>query len=178
MSSKKNVSTLQIIRIMHVIAWVVFIGLLIKAGAILFVYVMSLIKPEVSSDLYQGLDMSALRQYDLWHYSLIVSFIVALPLMKAQAMFYFITILGKVDLQFPFKMELVRLLEKLSQLLLGIWLVGILDSMYTKWLRKFIDEVPASWNGSEFIFIAGIVFVISQIYKRGVEIQTENDLTV
>jgi hypothetical protein len=30
----------------------------------------------------------------------------------------------------------------------------------------------------EFLFLAGIVFVIAQIFKRGIEIQTENELTV
>ncbi|MBN2635649.1 MAG: DUF2975 domain-containing protein [Prolixibacteraceae bacterium] len=35
-----------------------------------------------------------------------------------------------------------------------------------------------SWNTGPFLFMAGLVFVISQIFKRGVEIQSENDLTV
>lgn len=31
---------------------------------------------------------------------------------------------------------------------------------------------------AEFVFMAGVVFVMSQIFKKGVEIQTENELTV
>jgi hypothetical protein len=31
---------------------------------------------------------------------------------------------------------------------------------------------------NEFIFMAGVVFIMSQAFKRGVEIQSDNDLTI
>jgi hypothetical protein len=53
-----------------------------------------------------------------------------------------------------------------------------ISSAHSGWLseisgKQFGNEVPR-----DFIFIAGLVFIISQIFKRGVEIQSENELTV
>ena len=39
-------------------------------------------------------------------------------------------------------------------------------------------ELHGNWISGEFIFMVGLVFIISQVFKRGVEIQAENDLTV
>jgi hypothetical protein len=33
-------------------------------------------------------------------------------------------------------------------------------------------------DGKDFIFMAAVVYIIAVIFKRGVELQTENDLTV
>ncbi len=33
-------------------------------------------------------------------------------------------------------------------------------------------------GSSEFLFMAGIIFIIALIFKRGVEIQSENELTI
>jgi len=31
---------------------------------------------------------------------------------------------------------------------------------------------------SDFIFLAGVIFIFAQIIKRGIEIQSENNLTI
>lgn len=43
--------------------------------------------------------------------------------------------------------------------------------------RTGIDLVN-HFNHGEYFFMAGIVYIISQIFKRGVELQEENELTV
>jgi hypothetical protein len=44
-----------------------------------------------------------------------------------------------------------------------------------------VQDFHISWigeNAGEFLFMAGLVFIISPIFKRGVELQSENELTV
>jgi hypothetical protein len=33
------------------------------------------------------------------------------------------------------------------------------------------------YGGSEFVFFGGVIFVISPVFKKGTEIQSENELT-
>ena len=54
--------TESILTTMNVLTWVVFIGLLIHAGAIIVSYFISIINPEGAKNLYLGLDLFSLRQ--------------------------------------------------------------------------------------------------------------------
>ena len=44
------------------------------------------------------------------------------------------------------------------------------------------DALPFSYDlGSQnlqFFLLAGVIYVVGQVYKRGVELQSENDLTI
>ena len=78
----------------------------------------------------------------------------------------------------PFKIEVAWILEKVSYVLLGIWLLDTLSNVHSSWVLKQTGVLPGDWDAGEFLFMAGLVFIISQVFKRGVEIQAENDLTV
>ena len=78
----------------------------------------------------------------------------------------------------PFERVTVVRLEKISYLFLGMWLLGIAGNGYTKWLAKSVGEWAGPFVTGESLFVAGIVFIVSQVFKRGVEIQSENELTV
>jgi hypothetical protein len=54
----------------------------------------------------------------------------------------------------------------------------MLSNGYTASLFKLTGELFGTYITGEFVFMAGLIFVISQIFRRGVEIQSENDLTV
>ena len=178
MEIKAKTRTEQILTVMHILAWVAFIGFLIEAGAILVSYGVSCVNPEAANNLYKGLNLYNLRQFNFWHYTLSVSFMVALSCMKAFVSFLAIKTLSKVNLVNPFKIEVALILERISYVLFGTWLVAMLKSAHTSWLVKITGELHGSWASGEFIFMAALVFIISQIFKRGVEIQSENDLTI
>jgi hypothetical protein len=178
MEIKAKTRTQQILTIMHILAWVAFVGYMIEAGAILVSYTVSLIDHEAAKDLYKGMNLYNLRQFNFWSYTGSVSFMVALSLMKAYVSWLVIKILSKVNLVNLFTMEVAKKLEKISHLLLEIWIVSMLSNAHTGWLLKTTGELHGEWVNGEFIFMAGLVFVIAQVFKRGVEIQSENELTV
>ena len=71
----------------------------------------------------------------------------------------------------------------LSYLALGIGLFSLYGFKYTVWLTsqgvKLADLQALRIAGADvWLFMAIILFVIVQIIKRGIEIQTENDLTI
>jgi hypothetical protein len=64
--------------------------------------------------------------------------------------------------------------------LLGVWIVS---SIFWKTYIHYLSEatgikLPTNNTGDEYLFMAGMIYIISQVFKRGIEIQEENNLTV
>ncbi|HYC83720.1 MAG TPA: DUF2975 domain-containing protein [Chryseosolibacter sp.] len=178
MKTRLKTPTTQILAIMRVLAWVVFFGLVIKSGAIAISYAVSCVNPQAAKTLYKGLDMYELQQFNFWHYTLAVAYVIAVPVLQAWMSFLVIKTLSKVNLTNPFKIQVAGLLEKISYTLALIWVVSVGSAVHAYALRKVSDVALRAEILGEFLFFAGLVFIISQVFKRGVEIQSENDLTV
>ncbi len=89
----------------------------------------------------------------------------------------------KVDLSHPFNKEMGRFIFNASYLALGIGFFSHWGIKYTEWLVKQGVRMPGSHSlhldGADvWLFMGVTLFVIAQIFKRGIEIQTENELTV
>ena len=168
--------TEQILAVMNVLAWVVFIGVMIKAGAILVSYGVSIWNPAGAKNLYERLNLESLRQFNFWHYTAMVSMLVVLEILKAYTAFLVIKVLSKIKLSNPFTGEVSEVLEKISHFIFAIWILTMVYNAQVKWLSKSIDGLE--YHSGEFILLAGVLFVFSQIFKKGVEIQSENDLTI
>ena len=178
MSTVPKSRTQQILSIMLVLSWIVTIGLLIEAGAILFSYTVSLFNPEASKNLYKGLDLYELRQANAWQFHSLVSFIAVIACMKAWVAYLVTRTLSKIKMVNPFKMDVALDLESVSYYLFSIWLIAMIYNGYLDWLSKHSIAPQAELMPQDFIFMVGLVYLVSQIFKRGVEIQNENELTV
>ncbi|HEY9048519.1 MAG TPA: DUF2975 domain-containing protein [Ohtaekwangia sp.] len=178
MKTANKTRTEQILQIMLVLAWIAFIGLMIEAGAVIFSYGLSCINPDAAKNLYKRLDLYSLRQLSFHNYTLAVSFMIALSCMKAYISYLVIKVLTKVNLDNPFTTDVARKLETISYILLETWIVSVLYNAYSHWLLKRTGELAGGNVQGEFLFAAGLVFIIAQIFKRGVEIQAENELTI
>lgn len=178
MKNKAQTRTGQVLGVLNILAWLAFIGFTIEAGAILTSYAVSCINPEAAKNLYKGLDLYDLSQFNFWYYTLSVSFMVVLLILKALVSFQVVKTLSKFNLKNPFTSEVAGRLERVSYIALGTWVVTMLSNVYTGWILKISGKLHGNWLSGEFIFMVGLVFVIAQVFKRGVEIQSENDLTV
>ena len=78
----------------------------------------------------------------------------------------------------PFTTEVVSRLEKISYYAFGIWLVTMHYNAHTAWLMKKTGELNGNFISGEFILMVGLVYIFSQVFKRGVEIQSDNELTI
>lgn len=178
MEFKTQTRTQQILTVMKILSWVAFFLFAIEAGAILFSYIISVISPEAARDFYHGLNLYNLRQLNVWYFTNTVSFMVALSAMKSYISFLMIKILSGINLTSPFKTETVVRLEKISYVFFGMWLVAMISAGWAAWLMKLTGEMHGTYTSGESIFVAGLVFIVSQVFKRGVELQSENELTV
>jgi hypothetical protein len=180
MKIENQSGTELVFKIMHILVWGLFIGFAIEAGAMLTSYAVSCINPEAEKNLYKGLNLDNLRQFNFWHYTMTVSFLVALQVMKSLFCFQVIKTLSKIDLKNPFPKVVARRLEKIGYIAFGTWIVTMLmlSNEYTSLLMKITEKLHGNWLSGEFILMGGLVFIISQLVRHGVEIQSENDLTV
>lgn len=175
MNSKTN----QLLSLMKIVSWIVFIGLCIQTGAIIVTTVISLfINPEAAQDLYLGLDLSELHANHRMQYLYVISFIIGLSGLKAYLFYLVIRVFGKLNLSHPFSTQVVALITKISHVALGTGIVALIAAQYCRRLLHKGIAVEQDWGGSEFLFLAGIIFILALVFKRGTEIQTENELTV
>jgi len=166
-----------------IVIWSIFIGLSIKAGALLFTFTYSFLKPTVAQDLFEGLDLYGLMSQDIWHYIAVVSFMMVIVGQKAYMFFLMIRVFLKIDLIHPFSLEVSKLISKISHIAIEIGVTIIFASAYFKWLAKRGFDIPSVGTSYvtgafEFLLMGALIYAIAQVFKRGVEIQSENELTV
>ena len=169
--------TKRILKIMHILAWVAFIGLSIKAGAIMISYFVSLGNEEAAKDLYQGMDLFAYKQYSLTHYSIIVGYKVLQFSLQAYIAFLIIKLLSNLNIDRPFNANALKSMQTISYSLLWLWTLVVTHNIHVGILEANTG-LKAALLPSEFIYIAGIVYVFSLLFKRGLELQQENDLMI
>jgi len=175
--------TKQVLLILHIIAWIIFIGLCIKTGSILYSFFVSLaINSAGAKNLHLGLDLSDLYRFNTRHYVTIVMYIIFLSALKAYLFYLVIKIFLKINFVSPFSTEVSFLISKIGQVALGIGILTLVAVGYVAWLTKkgvtFPDLRQYLGGAGEFLLLGGIIFIIAQVFKRGIEIQSENELTV
>ena len=83
----------------------------------------------------------------------------------------------------PFSREVRDFIIRVSYLAFGTGLFTVWGVKYTEWLIakgvKMPDMLHLRLGGVDvWLFMGVILFVIAHIFKRGIEIQTENELTI
>jgi hypothetical protein len=178
MSKKNDV----ILKVLNVVSWVIFIGLCIEAGALIFNFILTLFKPIATYDIYKGLNLSEMYENKLAHFIGIMSFVVVLSILKAYLFYLVVKIFMKLNIVKPFNVEIAKLIEKISFEAFAIAIVSIIAHQYTKRLIQSgyeVSHVERYWDDTAaFLMMAAIIYVISQIFNKGIELQNENDLTV
>jgi len=169
--------TKRILKIMHVFAWIALIGLTIKAGAIIISYLVSLGNEGAAKDLYEGMNLIAYKQNSLVHYSIIVGYRVLQFSLQAYIAFLVVKLLSNLNINRPFNLNALKAMQAISYSLLLMWAIVVAHNVHVGVLEP-TTGIKATLVSSEFILMAGIVYVFSLLFKRGLELQSENDLTI
>ena len=167
-----------ILKVLNVFAWIAFIALMVKSGAVLFAYCYTIVKPNTAKDFYEHQNVYPLMQYNFWQYTTSIVLRAAIPAIQSYTAFLIIKVLSQIKLANPFTMEVARLLEKISFFILATWAIAVMYNSYATWLIKEYPGLPLTMASGDSIFLAGVVFLFAQIFRKGVEIQSENELTV
>jgi len=176
-----KLKTEKILMILKILALLAGIGFSIECGSQILSLAASFLNPEWAKRVYNvDLTIFSIREYSIRQYVYAMSIVIAISALKAIIWFLVYDLLQKFQLKSPFTMKVTEKLEKIAWLLLGIWVImSIIGKSYSHYLMKSTGiQLPVNHSGDEYFFVAGIVYIISQIFKRGIEIQEENELTV
>lgn len=171
-----------VFKALHVIAWVIFVGLCIEAGGLIVNFAFSIFKPEFVGNLYQKLDLSKMYQQSQWAFFGMYSFVLSIAVLKAVLFYIVIELLYKLDLTKPFSSFAATKISQISYYTFSIGLLSHIATQSAKNLQHHgyeIDQLSQFWVDSEaFILMAAVIYIIATIFKKGIELQSESDLTV
>lgn len=153
----------------------------ILCGSQLLQLIASFINPDWAKHTYEAdLNIFSIHEHNVGFYFLAMCLVISVSALKALVWYVVLALLSKLKLQTPFSMEVEKKLERIAYLLFGVWIVSsIFWKIYNYYLFTATGiQLPTNNIGDEYLFIACIMYIISQVFKRGIEIQEENDLTV
>jgi hypothetical protein len=178
-------STKQILKVLYIISWIIFVGICVEAGGFIVNAFFALRGPVDIKYLWHEVDLSALYQYDHGYFFVEMLFMSIVAVVKAWLFYLIIKILHdkKLNMSQPFNKEMGRFIFTVSYIALLIGLFSLWGVKYTEWLTLKGIKMPGiqclHFGGADvWLFMCVVLFVMAQIFKRGIEIQTENELTV
>jgi len=173
--------TKSILAVLKVLAIVGGIWYSIRCGSQLLTFVASFINLDWAKLTYDANPaMFSILEQSTTYYVFAMSLIIVTLALKALIWYIMYDLLLQLKLQTPFSIHTEKKLEQIAYLLFAVWLLGsVFRDIYMHYLAKDTGiQLPAGNNADEYLFIAGIVYIISQVFKRGIEMQEENQLTV
>jgi len=168
--------------ILHVISWLIFVGLSIEAGGLIVNFIFSVFKPEMVGNLYQKLDLSILYQQSEMVFYGMYAFVLFISILKAILFYVVIQLQFKLDLSKPFSCFVSNKISQISHYTFSIGILSYVARQIAKSLQLQgyeIDKLSQFWvDSSAYITMAAIIYIISVIFKKGIELQEENELTI
>lgn len=178
MSKTNNI----VFRGLYIVAWLIFVGLSIVAGGLIVNLFFTLYRPEFVQNLYQKLDLTQLYHESRLAFFGIYSSILTISVLKAYLFYIVIRLMHKMDLSKPFNSFVSGQILQISYYTLSIGVLSFIARQLVKNLMHYgfiPDNLNQFWVDSQaFILMGAVIYVIATIFKKGVEIQNENDLTV
>jgi Protein of unknown function (DUF2975) len=167
---------------LYTVAWLIFVGLCIEAGGLIVNFFFSLYKPDFIQNLYQKLDLTEMYKDSRLAFFGVYSFILSISILKACLFYAVIGLMHKMDLTKPFNTFVSKRIFLISYYTLSIGLLSYIARQVSKNLlhHGFVTNgINQFWEDSQgFILMGAVIYIIATIFKKGVDIQNENDLTV
>jgi Ni/Fe-hydrogenase subunit HybB-like protein len=167
---------------LYALAWLIFVGLSIEAGGLIVNFFFHLYNPSIVPNLYQKLDLIQMYKESKLAFFGTYSFILIISISKACLFYIVINLMHKMDRIKPFNNFVSIQISLISYFTLSIGLLSYIARHLVNNLTHhgFVpDNINQFWVDSEaFILMGAVIYIIATIFKKGVDIQNENDLTV
>jgi hypothetical protein len=174
-----STATLRTWQILKGITPVIFFALCTKTGTLLISIGISIFRhPTAASNLYMGLDLSALMAYDRMHYGIIAALLLLVTGLKAWMAFDAWRIFSTLDMELPFSPAIHRLIRRIGVVALATGVLAVIAEKFSNGLIRHEVSIPISWAAEETLLFAAILIVISHVFRRGIELQEEQKLTI
>lgn len=182
-----RITSKQILGVLHVFSWIIFAGLCVEAGGVLVnTAITACINPAGVRNFWQGREfLTALLQWDYGYFLVITGLMIIVAVLKSLLFYQIIKLFTekKMALSQPFNSVLVRGMSLCCWMALGIGLFAHAGQEYVRWLTPMVGTEAAleamHLDGADvWLFMAVVLMLITQVIKRGVAMQAENELTI
>lgn len=171
---------------LNVISWIIFVGLCIEAAGFITNTVATLmLSPTGASKFWKDIDISVVYNFNESIYITLATLISIVMLLKV-ILFYKISMIfhdKHLNLSKVFNESLRRFIVIAAYLALGIgffaaWGSGVVKDIKNEGI-SLADLTDLTIAGADVWFFMGIILlIIGFIFKKGIELQTENELTI
>jgi|GEM_PF-1054211 len=174
----------------HILIWIVFIGLCIKTGTLIFNLILNLffetgissitIDPRRLTEIEVDMQLNpqSLLEFGKGHYYARALLILLFLIIQTYIAYLAVKIFRKLRLEKPFCGSVTWLIKQMSYVALGAGVLAIAAEGYTEWIILQGVKLTNNWNGGSFLLLAGLIFILAEVFRRGTELQNENELTV
>ena len=177
-----------VFKVQNVLSWIIFIGLCVESGSLIVNAINSILfNPIAASRFLNGVNLYDLYKFNQSHFITFVSLLIIVSVLKS-ILFYLIVSLfhkKKLNLTSPFNEVLGQYIFKLAYVVLGIGIFTYWGNSFSNWLKIISNAaiLPEAQNikfegAGIWLFMGNILIIVALIFKRGIELQSENDLTV
>lgn len=177
--------TEKILNILRIIAWIGYIGSLVILGTLLILGFFTFLEPDLFIKILiktkiNSVTLLQLRKQYQFHYFCYISLFIIGIFCIVKIWELSKIALTTINLKHPFTFTIAKILERIAFYMFCIWILSIIGNIYNLYLEHlFAVNIRLSISLEfSYLFGAGIIYLISQIFKRGVELQEENELTV
>jgi Protein of unknown function (DUF2975) len=176
----------HILKALNVLSWVIFLGLCVEAGGILFNTIFVLIfNSEGAVKFWQEVNLNELYLYNQSHFITQTSLMVIATVLKA-ILFYQIVKLfyhKSFNLAQPFNEATGKFLVLIGYITMGVGIFSLWGSEFSKNMISRGVQMPDVQSlrlaGADvWLFMSVVLLVIAHMFKKGIELQKENDLTI
>jgi hypothetical protein len=181
-----TIRTEQWLKALNILSWLTFIKLCIQAGGYLFNTIYVLAINEIGAHkFWNKIDLSSLLNHSKSDFITLTSLMIIVSLLKAILFYLIVKVFHdkKINLKRPFNTGLERYIIKSAYVCFAIAIISSQGIKRYDWLiskQVFIPSIQDLGFGGADVWqlMCLILFVFAQLLKRGIELQTENDLTV
>lgn len=173
-------------KLLNVLSWIIFIGLAIDTGGYITNTIYTLFfNSNGASKFWGNLDLSDLYNYDLGFFICFTVVLIIVSLLKTILFYQTVSVFHKkkFNLANPFNETIKNFIFNFAFIALAIGLFSYASKTFSYCLISEGVQMPALENlklgGSDvWLFMGVTLLIFAKIFKKGIELQIENELTV
>lgn len=174
------------LKTLHVLSWIIFIGVCIEAGGFIFSTFFTLyLNPNGATKFWHIVNLSDLYNYNKNYFIALTSQMIIVAVLRALLFYIIIKIFyeKKLTVSQPFNETIRRFIFNVAYLSLAIGLFSFLGAELAENIAAKGINIPdlkylRIAGADVWLFMGITLLVIAILFKKGIEIQNEIDLTV
>lgn len=171
--------TTHLLSVMKVLTWFALIFIVFNTINVIIALFFSIFTDTIGSKaILNGFNFNDLKEHGNAIHIFGIFLVLGFHLLRIYTFYLILKIMNNLKIEHPFNEDIAKLISLISYVTFGLGFLAIIGSRFEKYLLSKQIMIDIDWNTIDYMYLAGVIFIIALVFKRGIEIQTENELTV